>query len=88
MDAVILAVGLGERLRPFTNAIPKPLLPVGEHALLEIQIAKLAKHGCDRVFLATNYKSEYIRGFIGDGEKLASRSRSARSGSHSAPAAP
>jgi NDP-sugar pyrophosphorylase family protein len=70
MKAVILAGGLGERLRPFTNAIPKPLLPVGEHALLEIQIANLVRDGCDKVYLATNYKSEYIRSFIGDGTKF------------------
>lgn len=70
MKAVILAGGLGERLRPFTNAIPKPLLPVGEHALLEIQIANLVRDGCEKVYLATNYRSEYIRSFIGDGTKF------------------
>ena len=70
MKAVILAGGLGERLRPFTQAIPKPLLPIGEHALLEIQIANLVRDGCQKVYLATNYKSEYIRGFIGDGTRF------------------
>lgn len=67
MKAVILAGGLGERLRPFTQAIPKPLLPVGEKSLLEIQIANLARGGCTRIYLATNYKSQYIEHFIGDG---------------------
>ena len=67
MKAVILAGGLGERLRPFTQAIPKPLLPIGEQSLLEIQIANLAKHGFAEIFIATNYKSEYIENFIGDG---------------------
>jgi NDP-sugar pyrophosphorylase family protein len=67
--AVILAGGLGERLRPFTGAIPKPLLPIGEYALLEIQILNLAKHGFDIVYIATNYKSEYIETFIGSGAK-------------------
>jgi NDP-sugar pyrophosphorylase family protein len=70
MKAVILAGGLGERLRPFTQAIPKPLLPVGEQSLLELQIANLASAGCQKVFLATNYKSTYISNFIGDGEGL------------------
>jgi NDP-mannose synthase len=69
-DAVILAGGLGERLRPFTQAIPKPLLPIGERSLLEIQIANLAKHGFGRIFIATNYKADYIENFIGDGSKL------------------
>ena len=70
MKAVILAGGLGERLRPFTQAIPKPLLPVGEQSLLELQISNLAEGGCDEVFLATNYKSQYISKFIGDGSQF------------------
>ena len=70
MKAVILAGGLGERLRPFTQAIPKPLLPIGEQSLLEIQISNLAKHGFDEIFIATNYKSEYIENFIGNGSQF------------------
>jgi NDP-sugar pyrophosphorylase family protein len=70
MKAVILAGGLGTRLKPFTSAIPKPLLPVGESTVLETQITNLARHGFRQVFLATNYKSEYIRGFLGDGSRL------------------
>ena len=69
MKAVILAGGLGARLRPFTEVIPKPLLPIGEKSLLEIQIERLQIHGCDEVFLATNYKSEYISNFFGDGSR-------------------
>ena len=67
MKAVILAGGLGSRLRPFTEAIPKPLLPIGEKSILEIQIERLKKYGVTEVFLATNYKSEYIGNFFGDG---------------------
>lgn len=67
--AVILSGGLGTRLKPFTNAIPKPLLPIGEKAVLEIQIEMLAKFGFKRIFLATNYKSEYIENYFGDGSK-------------------
>ena len=70
MKAVILAGGLGERLRPFTQAIPKPLLPIGEQSLLELQISNLAENGVDEVFVATNYKSKYIENFIGDGSRL------------------
>ena len=58
--AVILSGGLGTRLKPFTNAIPKPLLPIGEKAVLEIQIERLAKAGFKRIILATNYKADYI----------------------------
>jgi len=69
MQAVILSGGLGTRLRPFTEVIPKPLLPIGEKAVLEIQIEHLKANGFDHIFLATNYKSEYIENFFGNGNK-------------------
>ena len=69
MKAVILAGGLGTRLKPFTESIPKPLLPIGEKAILEIQIERLMKYGFNEIYLATNYKSEYIKGFFGDGSR-------------------
>ena len=69
MKAVILAGGLGSRLKPFTEVIPKPLLPIGEKSVLEIQIERLKKYGFDEIFLATNYKSQYIEGFFGNGSR-------------------
>lgn len=69
MKAVILAGGLGTRLKPFTEAIPKPLLPIGEKAILEIQMERLKVYGFDEIFLATNHKSEYIKNFFGDGQR-------------------
>lgn len=69
MQAVILSGGLGTRLKPFTEVIPKPLLPIGEKAVLEIQIERLKEHGFDEIFLATNYKSAYIESFFGDGSR-------------------
>jgi NDP-sugar pyrophosphorylase family protein len=69
MKAVILSGGLGSRLKPFTEVIPKPLLPIGEKAVLEIQIEHLKKHGFNQIYLATNYKSGYIESFFGDGVK-------------------
>src|SRR6185295_20029949 len=73
MQAVILAGGLGSRLKPFTEIIPKPLLPVGEKSVLEIQIDRLKRHGFDEIFLATNYKADYIRNFFGDGSQFGVR---------------
>jgi len=70
MKAVILAGGLGTRLKPFTEIIPKPLLPIGEKAVLEIQIEHLKKYGFDEIYLATNYRSDYIENFFGDGSRL------------------
>ncbi|NLO11375.1 MAG: NTP transferase domain-containing protein [Candidatus Cloacimonetes bacterium] len=69
MKAVILSGGLGTRLKPFTEVIPKPLLPIGEKAVLEIQIEHLKANGFNHIFLATNYKSGYIENFFGDGSK-------------------
>ena len=69
MKAIILAGGLGSRLKPFTEVIPKPLLPIGEKSVLEIQIERLKKHGFNEIYLATNYKSEYIESFFGDGSR-------------------
>lgn len=69
MKAVILAGGLGNRLKPFTEVIPKPLLPIGEKAVLEIQIERFKLFGFDEIYLATNYKSEYIENFFGDGSR-------------------
>ena len=70
MKAVILAGGLGTRLKPFTQAIPKPLLPIGEQSLLEIQIRNLVRDGFDEVFICTNYKAAYVEQFVGDGSRL------------------
>jgi NDP-mannose synthase len=69
MKAVILAGGLGSRLRPFTEVIPKPLLPFGERSIMETQILTLKSFGVSEVYIATNYKSEYVEAFIGDGSK-------------------
>lgn len=67
--AVILSGGLGMRLRPFTEVIPKPLLPVGEKAITEIQIDRLKRFGFREIYLATNYKSDYLENFFGDGSR-------------------
>jgi NDP-sugar pyrophosphorylase family protein len=68
--AVILAGGLGSRLKPITDAIPKALLPIGEKSVLEIQIQRLVQHGFHKIFIATNYKADYVESFIGDGTRL------------------
>jgi NDP-mannose synthase len=71
--AVILAGGLGIRLRPLTNIIPKPLLPIGESTILEIQILALRKFGVEKIIVAANYKSDYLGLLIGSGEKYGVR---------------
>ena len=70
MKAVIMSGGIGERLRPFTQIIPKPLLPLGESSILEITMNKLKEHGCSEIILATNYKSHLFETYFGDGSRF------------------
>lgn len=55
MKAVILAGGLGTRMRPLTNHLPKPLLPIVNVPFLERMVRWLAEHGVDQVLLSTGY---------------------------------
>ncbi len=71
--AVLLAGGLGERLRPLTNIIPKPLLPIGGSTIIEVQLLALKRYGIEEVFVATNYQSEFFESFLADGEKYGLR---------------
>jgi NDP-sugar pyrophosphorylase family protein len=66
---IILAGGLGSRLKPFTDIIPKPLLPIGEKSVLEIQIERFRTYGFKDITLATNYRAEYIANFFGNGSR-------------------
>ena len=68
MKAVILAGGLGKRLRPFTQVVPKPLLPIGESSVLETQILSLKQYGVTEIIIATNFLSDYIQAFL-EGKK-------------------
>jgi mannose-1-phosphate guanylyltransferase len=67
LEAVIVAGGLGTRLRPLTVNHPKHLLPVAGVPFLAHQIAKLAACGVDRVLLATSYRAEEFQPVFGDG---------------------
>ena len=69
MKAVILAGGLGRRLRPLTRKIPKPLLPIGGSTAIEIGIRGLAEHGFREIHVATRYKADQIETYLGDGSR-------------------
>lgn len=70
MHAVILAGGKGVRLRPYTTALPKPLVPIGDsHVILEIVLEQLAAYGFRSVTLAINHLGPLIRAFVGDGAR-------------------
>jgi dTDP-glucose pyrophosphorylase len=61
VHVVVMAGGKGTRMQPLTNVIPKPLVPLGEHTILEHIIANYARSGCRRFWLSVNYKSEMVR---------------------------
>jgi len=70
MHAAILAGGRGVRLKPYTTALPKPLVPIGEeYAILDIILQQLAGQGFTRVTLAIGHLGSLIRAFVGDGER-------------------
>lgn len=70
MKALFLAGGMGTRLRPLTDHLPKPMVPVMSLPLLERNILKLKKYGIDEVILSTCYKSHHIENHFGDGSRL------------------
>lgn len=70
MQAVILAGGMGTRLRPLTNILPKPLMPIGNTSILEIILRQLKNAGVNEVILSCGYLSHLIRAFFEDGKKF------------------
>lgn len=67
MIAMILAAGLGRRMRPLTDHTPKPLLPVAGKPLLQYHLEALRAGGIERVVINTAYRGEQIEAFAGDG---------------------
>ncbi len=70
MKAIVLAGGLGTRLRPLTFAIPKPLIPVGERPILEVLVENLKAYGVTDIYLAVGYRAELIQLYFQDGQRF------------------
>ena len=70
MRAVILAGGLGMRLRPYTTILPKPLLPIGDRPILEIILRQLARAGFTDVDLCVGHLGELIRVYFSEGTRM------------------
>ena len=64
MKAVILAGGQGTRLKPITDYIPKPLIPINNTPILEWQIRYLKKFGINDIIICTGYKTDQIKNFL------------------------
>ena len=67
--AVILAGGRGTRLRPYTVAIPKPLVPIADKPILEIVIIQLVKQGFEKIIITVNHQADIIMAYFGDGKR-------------------
>lgn len=75
MQAVILAGGRGRRLAPFTAAFPKPLVPVGDRAVLEVLIRRLVAAGVEEIVLSVDHLAELIMAYVGGHPGLRSLAR-------------
>jgi NDP-sugar pyrophosphorylase family protein len=64
MKAIILAGGRGKRLRPITDYVPKPLIPLNNIPIIEWQIRYLKKFGVTEIIICTGYKAEMIKNFL------------------------
>jgi mannose-1-phosphate guanylyltransferase len=69
LKAVILAGGLGTRLRPLTYVMPKAMLPVGDKPILEHTIEFLKSQGIHDIILTTGYLGRFVEEYFGDGNK-------------------
>jgi NDP-sugar pyrophosphorylase family protein len=66
--AVILAGGRGSRLAPYTTVLPKPLMPLGDRAILDVVVRQLRDKGFGPLTIAVGYLAHLIRAVIGDGD--------------------
>jgi NDP-sugar pyrophosphorylase family protein len=67
VDAVVMAAGLGTRLRPLTERWPKPVLPVDGRPVIAVLLRELAAAGCERAWVVTGYLAEQVETLVGDG---------------------
>ena len=64
IDAIVMAGGLGSRLKPLTDSVPKPLLKVGQKPIIDYGLENLERHGVENVFISVRYLGEQIENHI------------------------
>ncbi len=69
MQAIIMAGGMGSRLRPLTNEVPKPLVKIIDKPVMEYVIENLAAGGVDDIAVTVGYKGDMIMDYFADGSK-------------------
>ena len=62
--AIILAGGVGSRLRPYTIVLPKPLMPIGDYPILELVVRQLAKNNFTHVTMCVNHQADLFKTFL------------------------
>ena len=65
IPVVIMAGGKGTRLKPITNVIPKPLIPIGEKTILETILDQFEEIGCTKFYMSVNYKADIMKYYLG-----------------------
>ena len=70
MKAVILAGGRGTRLAPYTTILPKPLMPLGNHPILEVILCQLKRQGFTEIIMAVGYLRHLLEAYFEDGRRL------------------
>lgn len=69
LPVIIMAGGQGTRLRPLTNVLPKPLIPIGDQTMLEDIMDRFVECGCHDFYISVNYKAEIIRRYMDNLDK-------------------
>lgn len=69
LPVVIMAGGLGTRLSPYTNILPKPLIPIGDYPIVEHIIQRFYNYGCRQFYMIVNYKRNMIKAYFDELEK-------------------
>lgn len=64
LPVIIMAGGQGSRLRPLTNVLPKPLIPIGEQTMMEDIMDRFVDCGCKRFYISVNYKADTIKRYF------------------------
>ena len=64
LPVVIMAGGKGTRLKPITNVIPKPLVPVGDKTILEVILDQFENIGCHKFYMSVNYKADMMKYYL------------------------
>lgn len=65
LPVVIMAGGKGTRLKPITNVIPKPLVPIGDKTILETIMDQFEEIGCTKFYMSVNYKADMMKYYLG-----------------------